>query len=279
MKIDSHHHFWNYDPADYGWIDDSMDQLRRDFTPANLKQEIDSVGIDGVVSVQARQSFEETEFLLDYGDANDFILGVVGWVPLRHANVQSQLDAVSERPKLKALRHVVQDEPDDSFLLGEDFNRGVKLLRDYGLAYDILIFEKHLPVATKFIDLHPDQTFILDHIAKPRIREKQLEPWRSNIIDIAKRPNVFCKFSGLVTEADHGAWTANDLLPYWETVLEAFGPQRLMFGSDWPVCLIASEYKRWFQIANRFAAELSQAEQSAFFGASAAKAYGVQIPN
>ena len=273
MRIDSHHHFWNYSVEEYGWIDDSMQTLRRDFLPADLQQEILRVGIDGVVSVQARQTLEETEWLLGFAESHEFIKGVVGWVPLRDANVREPLEKLTSHSKLKAVRHVVQDEPDDEFLLRAPFNEGISLLHGLGLVYDILIFERHLPAAIQFVDRHPNQTFVLDHIAKPQIDKHLLEPWAQNIRELAKRPHVFCKVSGMVTEADFNSWSPEQLQPYWDIVLEAFGPSRLMFGTDWPVCLAACEYGRWLHIVEDFASELTAGEQAALFGNTAIAAY------
>lgn len=277
MKIDSHHHFWNYNPEEYGWIDDSMQMLRRDFLPTDLKAAIEAVGIEGVVSVQARQTTVETQWLLDFAAANEIVLGVVGWVELCCSSVNEQLEQFALHDKLKAVRHVVQDEPDDEFILRDDFNRGVSLLKNHGLIYDILIFERQFAPSIKFVDRHPDQRFVLDHVAKPQIDKAMLEPWQDNIRTLAKRPHVTCKVSGMVTEANHENWTPEQLRPYWETVLEAFGPDRLMFGSDWPVCLLACEYTRWFETVSDFASELSESEQQALFGGTAAKAYGLSI--
>jgi L-fuconolactonase len=273
MRIDAHHHFWKYDPREYEWIDASMSVIRRDFLPADLKVEIDGAGIDGVVSVQARQTLEETRWQLDLADQHDFIKGVVGWVPLAAPDVRQQLDAQRGRTKLKGVRHVVQDEPDERFLLRDDFNRGIRALADYGLVYDILIFERHLPPAIEFVDRHPNQMFVLDHLAKPRAREHVVEPWRENIRRLAERPNVYCKLSGLVTEADWQGWTEGQLSVYLGTVLEAFGPRRLMFGTDWPVCLLASSYPRWVEVVTRFCATLSADEQRRVFGETAVEAY------
>ena len=279
MKIDSHHHLWNYSAEEYGWIDESMRVLRQDFLPADIKREIDAVGIDGVVTVQARQSTVETEWLLNFADQHDFIMGVVGWVDLRCSDVNKQLERFAPHPKLKAVRHVVQDEPDDEFILGEDFNAGISLLKDHDLVYDILIFERQLAPSVKFVDRHPDQPFVLDHIAKPQIGKNLMDPWQEHLREMAKRPNVTCKVSGMVTEADHQAWTPEQLLPYLETSLEAFGPERLMFGSDWPVCLLACEYDRWHQLVSDFANRLSETEQANLFGGTAAKAYGLEKSN
>jgi L-fuconolactonase len=276
MVIDSHHHFWRYNTDEFGWISDEMSVIRRDFLPRDLQQAIKSAGVDGVVSVQARQNLEETNWLLDLAGQNpDFILGVVGWVPLISPDVGEQLrQLVSTRPKLKAVRHVLHDEVDDRYVLRDDFNRGVSQLHELNLAYDVLIFERHLPLAPEFVNRHSaDQRFIVDHIAKPRIRDNVLEPWRTNIRELARRPNVFCKVSGMVTEADFQAWTAQQLRPYFDTVLEAFGPQRLMFGSDWPVCLVACGYSRWREVVETLAGGLSKDEKAQLFGETARRAY------
>jgi len=273
MKIDAHHHFWIYDAVEYGWIDDSMKSLRRDFFPEHLRAEIASVGIDGVISVQARQSVEETRWLLDFANKNDFIKGVVGWVELISPNVHKDMARFAANKKLKAVRHVVQGEPDDHFILRADFNRGVSMLREFDLRYDILIFERHLPPTIQFVDRHPNQIFVLDHIAKPKIGANVISPWRENIRELAKRENVFCKISGMVTEADFKNWTEAQLRAYFDVALEAFGPRRLMFGSDWPVCLVACGYARWHDIVSGWISKLSADEQSRILGGTAVEAY------
>jgi L-fuconolactonase len=273
MRIDSHQHFWQYDPAAYGWIDESMAAIRRDFLPDDLKIELDRVGIDGAIAVQARQTIEETNWLLDLADEHDFLQGVVGWVPLADANVGTHLDRLASRRKLKGIRHVVQDEPNDGFILRDDFNAGIRALADYGLTYDILIYQRHLPQTIEFVDRHPNQVFILDHLAKPLVRDQILEPWRTNIRRLAERQNVFCKVSGLVTEADWKTCTESQLAVYLETVLNAFGPRRTMFGSDWPVCLVASGYEKWYQVVSRFCQTLSANERARVLGETAMEAY------
>jgi L-fuconolactonase len=276
MAIDAHHHFWKYTPEEYGWITDGMSVLRRDYLPAELRREAALAGIDGVISVQARQTLEETDWLLKLAEENDFICGVVGWVPLISNTVRDDLARYANRPKLKAVRHVLQDEPDDNYMLRDDFDRGIVLLKEAGLRYDILIFERHLPQVIKLVDRHPGTTFILDHVAKPRIRENQLSPWRENLRELGRRPNVYCKVSGMVTEANHANWTAQQLRPYFDAALEAFGSRRLMFGSDWPVCLLACGYRRWFQIVREFASKLTQDEQDRLFEQTAIEAYGLE---
>ncbi|MEP7366253.1 MAG: amidohydrolase family protein, partial [Acidobacteriota bacterium] len=230
LRVDSHHHFWDYSAEEYGWIGEPMKALRRTFAPADLKAAITPVGIDAVVSVQARQTVEENDFLLAHASKNDFIRGVVGWAPLMVDGVENVLEHYKAHTKFKGVRHVVQDEPDDNFILRDDLSRGVSHLKNLGLVYDILIFERHLKPSIQFVDRHPNQVFVLDHIAKPKIKAGEREPWAANIHEMAKRPNVYCKISGMVTEADWENWTPETLRPYIDTVLEAFGPDRLMFG-------------------------------------------------
>jgi L-fuconolactonase len=273
MRIDSHHHFWRYDATEYGWISDSMSVIRRDYLPTDLKPEIHAASIDGVVTVQVRQTIEETRWLLELANEHEFIRGVVGWAPLADPAIRDHLDELAEEPMLKGVRHIVQGEADENFILGDDFNRGVAALKDYGFAYDILIYERHLPQAIAFVDRHPQQVFVVDHLAKPRVKENELEPWRTNIRRLAVRENVYCKLSGLVTEADWQRWTEPQLMPYLETVVDAFGPRRLMFGSDWPVCLLATTYRGWHDLVARFCSRLSASEQARIFGGTAEKAY------
>jgi L-fucono-1,5-lactonase len=271
--IDAHHHFWKYDAIQYSWISEGMTRIRRDFFPADLEREITAVGIEGVVSVQARQSLEETRWLLDLAGQHEFIRGVVGWVPLDASMVSDDLAELATHAKLKAVRHVVQDEPDPEFMDRARFNAGIKSLKAFDLAYDILIYESQLPAAIRLVDRHPDQRFILDHIAKPRIHEGILSPWRENMVDLARRENVTCKISGMVTEADPKSWTSSQLQPYFDAALDAFGPRRLMFGTDWPVCLVACEYGQWHTAVKNFIAPLSAAEQNRIMGETAIEAY------
>jgi L-fuconolactonase len=272
MTIDAHHHFWTYDTVDYDWIDDSMNAIRRDFGPEHLKDEIRQAGVDAVISVQARQTLGETTWLLENARENDFIKGVVGWVPLVSPTVTEDLDRLMTEPKLCGVRHVLQGEP-DGFMLRDDFNAGIHALRSRDLIYDILVFEHQLSETMKFVDRHPAQVFVLDHIAKPRVKAALLEPWKANLHELAKRENVFCKLSGVVTEANWTDWSVEQLRPYVETVIEAFGPSRLMFGSDWPVCLLATGYRQWVDTVRNLTRELSPAEQSQIFGETAQKAY------
>lgn len=274
-RIDAHHHLWQYSPAEYGWIDGKMAALRQDFLPEDLRAEMRSASIDGAITVQARQTIEETRWLLDLADRNDEIRGVVGWAPIAGEELPAVLDEFANRPRLKGLRHVVQAEPDENFLLREDFNRGIRALRDTGLVYDILIYERQLPQAIRFVDEHPEQAFVLDHIAKPRIREGVLEPWRTQIRELARREHVACKLSGVVTEADWKDWSLESLRPYLDTVMEVFGPQRIMVGSDWPVCLVACGYAQWFGLLEQYLGGFSQTEQDSMFGGNAGRIYGL----
>jgi L-fuconolactonase len=271
--IDSHHHFWNFTEADYGWIPPEWSTIRRDFLPDDLQKEIATAGVDGVISVQARQSILETDWLLGFAAQHAFIRGVVGWLPLSDPTIETHLDHYAANPKLRSLRHVLQGEADDAYMLREDFNRGISSLTRRGLAYDILILERHLPNTIAFVDHHPSQVFVLDHIAKPRIATGELEPWAKNLRELARRPNVACKLSGMVTEADVATWTPAQLQPFFDVVIDAFGPARLLFGTDWPVCLAGVGYSRWKQIVEQALSTLSEQERAAVLGENAIRLY------
>lgn len=273
MKIDSHHHFWKYDPVTYSWMNDSMGILKRDYQPEDLKEVIDSAKIDGVISVQADQSMRETEGLLKHASECSFIRGVVGWFPLAEPELDGLLESYATNPLLKGVRHVVQDEADDQFILGDAFNKGIRRLKAYELVYDILIYERQLGPSIEFVDRHPDQVFVLDHVAKPRIGDQIMEPWRAQMFELAKRENVYCKLSGMATEANWQNWTKDDLWPYAEVAMEAFGPTRMMFGSDWPVARLAVEYGDWVGLCREFISTLSDSEQAMIEGEVAIRAY------
>ena len=275
LRIDAHQHFWQYSLDEYGWIDEAMAAIRRDFLPADLRPLLDQAGVDLTVAVQARQSLEETEWLLELAGENDWIAGVVGWVSLVDPGADATLERFAANPKCKGVRHVLQAEPSE-YMLREDFNQGVARLRHHNLIYDVLVFEHQLPAAIQFVDRHPEQPFVLDHLAKPRIAARELEPWRTQIRRLARRPHVTCKLSGMVTEADCGAWTPDDLRPYVETVLEAFGPERLLFGSDWPVCTVGAQYGHWASVVKDFLHELSADEQAMILGGNAVRIYKLQ---
>nr|WP_321486431.1 amidohydrolase family protein [uncultured Draconibacterium sp.] len=275
MIIDTHHHLWNYNPVEFDWIDDEMAAIRKSFLPADLQATLANTGVEGVVTVQARQSLEETNWLLKLASENDFIKGVVGWVSLADESIQQILEEYKSSPWLKGVRHVVQGEPDPEFILGKDFNKGISLLKYYNLVYDILIFEHQLTNTISFVDQHPEQQFVVDHIAKPKIKKNELEPWAKNIKELAKRENVSCKISGMVTEADYKLWTEEQLNPYFETILEAFGPSRLLFGSDWPVCLVATNYSNWLELVKKTISNFSKEEQDFILYKNAQRIYNI----
>ncbi|NDC53814.1 MAG: amidohydrolase [Planctomycetia bacterium] len=261
MTIDAHQHFWRYSPAEYPWIGPGMDRLAKDYLPADLETVARPVGVGGSVAVQARQSLAETRWLLDLAAADPFVLGVVGWVDLRSATVADELAAFVPDEKFVGVRHVVQDEPDPRFLLGEAFVRGVRTLHRFGLTYDLLLFPPQLPAASELVGLLPEQPFVLDHLAKPRIESGEIVAWRRDIEVLAGHENVCCKLSGMVTEAAWRRWKPADFTPYLDAALTAFGPERLMFGSDWPVCLVSGDYADVVGIVTDFIATLSAAEQ------------------
>lgn len=276
FTIDSHHHLWRYDAAEYAWIGPDMGVLKRDYLPADLKAELQRSGVHGTVVVQARQTLGETEWLLELAAKSPFIHGVVGWVPLVEEGVGDTLARLAAAGKLRGVRHVLQDEPDDAYMLRDDFNRGVACLRPLGLVYDILIYARHLENTLAFVDRHPDQPFVLDHIAKPTIVAGAFDSaWAGRIAELAVRPNVTCKFSGVVTEVRGPSWSRELIRPYFDVVLEAFGPDRLMLGTDWPVCRLRCEYAEWVDTVRGLVATLSPHEQSQVLGLTAARAYGL----
>ena len=273
--IDAHHHLWRYTPEEYGWIDEPMSALRRDFLPADLRAAIATAGIEGTVAVQARQTLDETRWLLDLADRTEAIRGVVGWAPIAGEDFPGCMEEFDGRDKLKGLRHVIQGEKDENYILREDFNSGIRTLLGSGLVYDILIYERHLPQTVDFVDEHPEQVFVLDHIAKPLIAGAVLEPWATHMRELGRRENVWCKLSGMVTEADWKTWTPETLKPYLDVAVEAFGPHRLMAGSDWPVCLVATGYAQWFEVLRTYFAPFSEAERTCVFGKTAIEVYGL----
>lgn len=277
LYIDAHQHFWHYNPHEYGWIDDSMASLRRDFLPADLQPELERNGFTGCVAVQARQSVQETRWLLELAAQNSFVLGVVGWVDLQAPDLRTQLEALAANSKLVGVRHIVQGEADDQFLLGPNFQRGIGMLDEFQLAYDILIYRRHLPVAVEFVQRFPQQRFVLDHLAKPSIRDGNLHSWRSGIQRLASLPNVMCKLSGLVTEADWKRWRAEQIRPYLDVAFECFGPDRLMIGSDWPVCTVAASYSQVVEIVTEYLKPFSQEIRNAVLGANAQRFWGLKV--
>lgn len=277
-RIDAHHHLWRYSAEQYDWISGPMAALRRDFLPQDLQPLLQQAELDGAIAVQARQDLAETHWLLQQAAQHPWMRGVVGWAPIAASEFPEVLATLRAQQKLKGLRHVIQDEPDDDFILGAEFGRGIAALRDTGLVYDILIYARHLPQTIRFVDRHPEQNFVLDHCGKPPLRgvsegEGAPEPWASHIRELAKRRNLACKVSGLVTEAGWQQWTPALLEPCWRVVLEAFGPGRILFGSDWPVARLACKYQRWVETVLAWTAPLSAAEQAAIWGENAARIY------
>src|SRR5438034_2658701 len=274
MRLDAHQHFWTYDPVQYPWIPKGS-PLQRDWLPIDLPPLLARAGLDGSIAVQARQTVTESHWLLSLADRSTLVKGVVGWVDLRSEGVEEQLAELSKHPKFAGVRHVVQDEPDANFMLGTDFVRGVGKLRSFNLTYDILIYPKQLPAAIELARRFPEQPFVLDHLAKPFIREGIISPWREQIRELAKSGNVMCKVSGMVTEADHASWKPADFKPYLDVVFEAFGEDRLMYGSDWPVCLLAGSYEQVFGLVDGFTRQSGPTGREKIFGGNAARFYGV----
>jgi L-fuconolactonase len=277
MVIDAHQHFWRFDPVRDRWITEEMSAIRRDFLPGDLEPELDANGIDATIAVQADQSEAETEFLLGLAEGNRRIAGVVGWVDLRSDGVERRLEHFAGFKKLRGVRHVAQAESDDRFLVRGDFLRGVGLLKQFDLTYDILIYPRQLPAAIELVGKFPEQKFIVDHLAKPEIKARKIEPWAARMRELAGNPNVYCKVSGMVTEADWGRWEAADFEPYLDVVFENFGPDRVMFGSDWPVCLVAASYGFVSGIVEAYLNRHGRVHHDAIFGGNATAFYDLSI--
>ena len=275
MRIDSHQHFWHYEAAEYPWIDADKDALKADYKPADLALLMAANGIDGTVAVQARQNLRETEFLLELADSNDFIRGVVGWVDLRADDIAAQLERLAPHPRMVGVRHIVHDEADDRFMLGGSFLDGLALLNQTKLTYDLLLYPRHLRVAIDVVKRFPEQPFVLDHISKPFIKDGILEPWASEIRELASYDNVWCKVSGMVTEAAWKTWAQDDYRPYLDVVFDCFGVDRLMFGSDWPVCTLSGSYSEVVGIVRSYIEGLSDQEKDKVMGDNATALYGL----
>jgi len=276
MRIDAHQHFWKYNSSEYSWISGQMKGLKRDFLPNDLLHELQGIGFEGSVAVQARQSLDETRWLLDIAGENEFVKGVVGWIDLCSEESENQLKDFVNNRKFAGVRHVLQDEPDDRFMLSEPFLKGISRIERYNLVYEILILPKHLPISEELVRRFPGQQFILDHIAKPLIKEGTITPWREDIQKLAKHPNVSCKMSGMVTEANWHSWKKEDFLPYLDVVMDAFGPSRLMIGSDWPVCTISSSYNVTMKLAIDYLSSLNQSDRDLILGLNAMRIYKLQ---
>ena len=275
IRIDSHQHFWRYDPGRDVWITEEIAVLKRDFLPEELIQRMCEAGVDRTIAVQADQSETETHFLLDLTAENSAIAGVVGWVNLLDKNIDERLECFSRHTKLRGFRHIVQAEHDDRFMIREDFLRGVAALARHNFTYDILIYARQLPGAVEFVRRFPAQKFVLDHLAKPSIKAGEIDAWANNIRALARNRNVYCKLSGLVTEANWTNWNAETLRPYLDVAFEAFGTDRLMFGSDWPVCLLAASYSQVKEVIENYTRDFSPSEKENIFGLNAARFYGL----
>ena len=275
QRIDAHQHFWKFDPVRDSWITNEMSVIRNHFFPEHLHPILKENDFDGCVAVQADQSETETNFLLDLADKNEFIKGVVGWVDLRAENIEERLAHYKQFKKLKGFRHILQGEKDRGFMLQPEFIRGIKALQQFNFTYDILIFPDQLQCTKKFVAMFPGQKFVIDHIAKPYIKDKKIEEWKNDMQEIAGYQNVSCKISGLVTEADWKSWEAKDFTPYLDTVVNAFGTDRIMFGSDWPVCLVAASFREMLDIVKDYFSSFTKQEQDKFFGGNAINFYNL----
>lgn len=278
MRIDAHQHFWNYDPTCHAWITEEMPLLKRDFLPADLTPELTANGIAASVAVQAEQSEQETQFLLRLAESNPRIAGVIGWVDLRSSELNKRLDEFSRYKKLRGFRHIAQSEPNDDFLAAENFVRGVSQLTERGFTYDILIYPRQLPAARELVKRLPDQKFVIDHLAKPDIKTgTNFQEWAGHMRAFAQNQNVHCKISGMATEADWRAWKPADFRPYLDVAFEVFGSDRLLFGSDWPVCLLAGSYKQVLEIVEDYVEGWPETEKRKIFGENAVRFYGLEM--
>ncbi len=276
MRIDAHQHFWHFDPVRDAWITEEMSVIRRDFLPTDLGPLLANENIGGTVAVQADQSEDETRFLLELSDEHPLILGVVGWVDLLGPRLEERLEHFCEFERFKGVRHIAQAET-EHFLARGDVVHRMGTLAEFGLTYDILVYQHQLPAVLSLVRRLPDQPFVLDHMAKPLIGDGVVEPWATHVKELARHPNVWCKVSGLVTEARWRGWSPRDFDPYLDVVFEAFGPGRLMFGSDWPVCLLAARYDQVVALAEEYVRGFSESDRESIFGGNAASFYGLRI--
>jgi L-fuconolactonase len=274
MVIDSHVHFWKYNKKDYAWIDDSMKVLKKDYLPTDIEPVLKRNNVDGCIAVQADQTELETRFLAELSVTHPVIKGVVGWTDLRAPDIEKRLRDLKGYPSIKGIRHIVQSEPDD-FLYNEAFRKGVSLLPEFGFTYDILIYARQLRAAIDFVAEFPEHSFILDHCAKPVIRNKEINEWKKNMQELAAFPNVSCKVSGLFTEAKWKDWSPADFYPYLDTVFESFGAGRLLFGSDWPVMLLSGIYVQWKSLLEKYMENYVQEDKDKVFGLNAVRVYGL----
>jgi len=277
MRIDAHQHFWNYNPAVHAWIHEHMTAIRRSFLPSDLEPLLVSNNIEATVAVQADESIAETNFLLQLAQHHSFIAGVVGWTDLKQTNIESELEQWKEATKLVGFRSIMQGQPDDQYLSNPVFTANVNKLAEFGYTFDLLVYHDQLPALTRFVEHLPDNRLILDHLGKPAIAKKEFNQWKDDVKTLAKHPNLYCKISGLITEAHHQNWSTNDLLPYMETAAEWFGIDRICFGSDWPVCLLAGTYRSVTESVEQFATQLTKVEQEKLFGLNTKDFYNLSI--
>jgi L-fuconolactonase len=275
MKLDAHQHFWKFDPQRDQWITDEMKVIRKDFLPEDLKPELEKNDIQGCIAVQADESDAETQFLLDLAAQHEFIKGVVGWVDLKDQTLLEKLNRYRPQQKLRGFRAITQGKEDDAYFNHPQFLNGVRSLAPSGYTYDLLIYQDQFPAAIRLTEKCPDQRFMLDHLGKPLILAREIKKWKENIRILAQNPKVYCKLSGLVTEADWKAWRYEDLAPYLEIAGEYFGTERICFGSDWPVCLLAASYTQVSGILHRFLEQVSPKEREWVWGDNAARFYGI----
>ena len=277
MRLDAHVHFWNYNETEYAWINEEMGEIRRDFLPGDWVEAALPLGFDGLIAVQARQTLEETQWLLELADEHPQIRGVVGWLDLRNPSLDEYLEILCDHTSLVGVRHVVQDEPDSSFMLQDDFLRGISKLSRCDLAYDILVYARQLPAAIEMVEHFPRHTFVLDHIGKPEIRAGETQPWADLMQALAAHENVYCKLSGMITEADWKSWSPGSLYAYLDVVFDAFDPERLMIGSDWPACLVAGTYQETVALVISYLSGMPEDIQRGILGENCARAYGIAI--
>jgi L-fuconolactonase len=276
LRIDAHQHFWIFDPVRDSWINEDMAVIQHDFLPADLEPILKANDINGCVAVQADQSEAQNDFLLGLAAENDFIKGVVGWVDLRANNIDERLEYYSSFDVIKGLRHVLQGEEDRALMLRSEFRNGIEKLEKHGFTYDILVFPDQLKYIPAFVSAFPDQKFVIDHIAKPDIKNRNVADWAKDMRIIAEHDNVWCKVSGMVTEADWSNWVTADFTPYLDVIFGAFGPEKVMFGSDWPVCQVAASYHDMVGIVKQYTSTLSANENALFWGGNAAHFYNIK---
>ena len=275
MRIDAHQHFWKYAPTTHGWINDEMAVIRRDFLPNDLEPILSKHSIDGTVAVQADESIHETEFLLSLSEKHAFIKAVIGWIDLRSPQIHDQLAYFKKFRKLVGFRCIMQGQPDEAYLNNEIFIKNVVLLKDFDYTYDLLVYHHQLPSLLKFIEKIPENRLILDHIGKPDIKAKNYSKWKENIFELAQHPGIYCKLSGMITEANYSTWKYDDIVPYMDAVGEAFGAERICFGSDWPVCLVAGNYDKMIGVVEKWASQLNEKDYNQLFGLNTSRFYNI----